>query len=598
MDEIMKELLVIGGASLDRLYLTGQTVMAAGGAGLYTAAAAHRMGTTVTMYAPRPEPMPVLLRPLDERIEWIGPEISPEELPHFDIAHTADGQTVLVGANFGKELVLDPTKLPQDLSRFHIIHLTPVGSAKHQSKFLQACRERGARRISAGTYPCKIEEETFFTRKVFEAADLFFMNEHEAERLVGSMDEARTPPGKLLFITMGERGAMVIQGDYRTHVPAMEVEAIDPTGAGDTFCGASLAGIAQGMHPVMAARRASSLAAHMIAAVGPTALWQSVPRGVDDQRVVLDKEQIPRVAGLIGSLPEIKPFNFTGTGFPEAGYSSALDFFFAATLQQFGFWDVERGRYVAPMIASIDGVQLKGSDYLWRAYLRKMETAQCDFYFPSHQADISHEEILNLFRADDGSDPMPALDLHLAQAQAYGMDMEALGLSPEEIIERANASDRPLQTFLELLNHIGGYKEDPLRKKAILLAIILAQRPERFLRLNEDDPVPPIIDYHLMRSCLRIGLLNVKDRELGEKLKSRIMLQPDEEWAVRYKAYEAIQQVVGLSGRSMGAVDWFFFNARRRCPEMTEPECERCPVDPACAHLRDLFQPVLRTTFY
>ena len=34
MDEIMKELLVIGGASLDRLYLTGQTVMAAGGAGL------------------------------------------------------------------------------------------------------------------------------------------------------------------------------------------------------------------------------------------------------------------------------------------------------------------------------------------------------------------------------------------------------------------------------------------------------------------------------------------------------------------------------------------------------------------------------------
>jgi hypothetical protein len=45
-------------------------------------------------------------------------------------------------------------------------------------------------------------------------------------------------------------------------------------------------------------------------------------------------------------------------------------------------------------------------------------------------------------------------------------------------------------------------------------------------------------------------------------------------------------------------VDWFFFNARRRCPEMTEPECAHCAVDPACAHRKALFQPVLRTTFY
>ena len=69
------------------------------------------------------------------------------------------------------------------------------------------------------------------------------------------------------------------------------------------------------------------------------------------------------------------------------------------------------------------------------------------------------------------------------------------------------------------------------------------------------------------------------------------------EAGARY-AYEAIQQLVELSGKSMGAVDWFFFNARRRCPEMTEPECARCPVDPVCAHRKELFQPVLRTTFY
>jgi hypothetical protein len=41
-----------------------------------------------------------------------------------------------------------------------------------------------------------------------------------------------------------------------------------------------------------------------------------------------------------------------------------------------------------------------------------------------------------------------------------------------------------------------------------------------------------------------------------------------------------------------------FGNARKRCPEMTEPECESCPFDPVCAHRKAFFQPILRTTFY
>jgi hypothetical protein len=48
----------------------------------------------------------------------------------------------------------------------------------------------------------------------------------------------------------------------------------------------------------------------------------------------------------------------------------------------------------------------------------------------------------------------------------------------------------------------------------------------------------------------------------------------------------------------MGAVDWFFFNARKRCPEMTEPDCKNCALDSVCAHRKDLFQPVRRTIFY
>ncbi len=596
----MNDLLIIGGAFLDRLHFSGQAAQAAGGAGLYTAAAAHRLGAGVTMFSPLPKPMPEVLQPLQDRVEWIGPVVAPEDLPRFEITHYTDGRTELVNASFGMEFTLHPLTLPENLAQYRIVHLTPVGAAHHQLDCLKICRQRGARRISAGTFPCIVEAETEYVREILQMADLFFMNEEEAICLFGSVEAACTRPGKMLFLTMGERGTWAIQGDHRTFVPAVEADMLDPTGAGDSFCGATLAGLAQGWHPIMAGRRAAALAARVASAPGPNALWQAGPPPQEqcDPRVIFNPRQISRVAALIGSLPDVQSYDFSGPGLPPAGHPGALDYFFAATLQQFGFWHESDGRYQAPMIASLEGREAKGSDYLWRAYSRGLSIEEGSFFTPQHQADLSHEEMLVVFRAEDGTDPLPASDLHLAQARAYGRDMLALGLTPAEVCQSANASRNPLLDFFETLNHVGGYKEDPLRKKAGLLAMILSQRPERFLHLRPEEQIPPIIDYHLMRSCLRIGLLEVVDAALEEKLVGRRVLHPNEEWAVRHAAYEAIQQLVELSGRELGAVDWFFFNARRRCPEMTEPECERCPVDPVCAHRKALFQPVMRTTFY
>jgi len=177
--------------------------------------------------------------------------------------------------------------------------------------------------------------------------------------------------------------------------------------------------------------------------------------------------------------------------------------------------------------------------------------------------------------------------------------MLALQLTPQAVVDRALASTQPLQTFLLILDQVGGYKEDPLRKKSLLLALALNDRPERFLPLRDDERLAPIMDYHNMRSCLRMGLIDVPDGELETKLTNRQVVSPAEEWAVRYPAYLAYEQLVTLSGRSLSAVNGLVFtNARKRCPEMTEPECGSCPFDPVCAHRKAFFQPVLRTTFY
>jgi hypothetical protein len=465
--------------------------------------------------------------------------------------------------------------------------------------FIEACRKRGARTISAGTFPVLAEGYPQAVREVLDVCDYFFMNGREARAVFGSLEAAKVAPGNVLFVTRGNEGATVVQGDFQTAVPAIPAREVDPTGAGDTFCGATLAFLLAHEHPIMAAQRAVALAAEMIAYVGPTALMVGDPPPLPpvDVRVRVNSDQVDSIAGKIATFAEPLPFPFAGPGYPDVGHPDALDYFFAATLQQFSFWSTRDGRYDQPMIAPIGGVELKGSDYLWAAYTRHLERYP-DFCTPERQANFSREEMLELFRSDDGRDPMPALDLHLDQARSYGRDMLALGYTPWLLLHEALAAPETLQHFINQLSRIGGYKEDPLAKKSNLLALILRDRPEAFLPLSEDDVIRPIIDYHLMRSTLRTGLVDVRETALREKLANRQLLSPEEEWAVRYPAYHAIEALIAQSGKSSGDIDWFFFNARRRCPEMTEPRCTECPIDDVCAQRKELFQPVIRTVFY
>lgn len=596
----MSHLLVIGGASLDILHVGGKRIPSAGGAGMYTAMAARRCGVRVSLFAPKPAPMPVELQPVADRVHrWLGPPVGRDELPRFEIAH-AGGTTTYLDAFFGAEAALAPDALPDDLRGYDIVHVVPLGDVRRQLEFLRAARARGAPLVSAGTYLRGVDSGSAEARRIVEEADVFFMNREEAEALFGSLASARTAAGKLLYITLGSEGARVVQGAHSSDVPSAPANEVDPTGAGDTFCGATLAGLIRRQHPVMAARSAAFLAASMIEHIGPQALFaegpvpSSAPTGVD---VEVGRTQVDGIARLLAELDDVEPFPFVGPGLPPAGHPKAVEYFFAATLQQFGFWHEKAGRFDRPLVARICGADLKGSDYLFAAFLRRLERDE-EFCSPARQADMSREELLDVFRADDGSDPMPALDLRVAQAHRYGRDMLALGLSPHAVLQRARSSPRPLEALVDQLDRIGGYKEDPLRKKSSLLALILGQRPERFLSFGEGEHVAPVIDYHLMRSCLRTGLVEVRDEELRTTLAARRAVGAPEEWAIRHAAYRAIQQVVDASGKSAGAVDWFFFSARQRCPEMSRPACARCPLDPVCRHRIELFQPVYRTAFY
>lgn len=272
-----ESILVVGCASLDTLHIAGHTYQTIGGAGLYTALAAHCAGARATLLGPRPQPLPALLAPVARRIAWIGPEVAPDALPHLEIAHHGEGRATLVSASWGAEAQLTTNHLPDDLSGYAFVHIAALSSAQKMIDFLHACRSRGAQRISAGTYYRIVQNEPATVRAIFEQADLFFMNENEAIGLWGSLRVAgrvslRTREGALLFITFDRRGAIVIAGDQATPLPADPADELDPTGAGDTFCGATLAGLARGEDAVTAASRATVLAARKIEHVGPAFL--------------------------------------------------------------------------------------------------------------------------------------------------------------------------------------------------------------------------------------------------------------------------------------------------------------------------------------
>jgi sugar/nucleoside kinase (ribokinase family) len=596
----MPHILVVGSSSFDTLHFQNRTESTIGGAGLYTALAVHRSGCQVSMYGVRPDPIPESLKPLQMRlIAWIGPKVGIEKIPHFEISHDGDKASYLQ-FYVGEEEKLDTRGLPKDLSNYDAVHISALGKAIQSLKFAQACYQRGTRLISSGSFLSLIQEDPEIVSQLMDCSNIFFLNEEEALAFFGSLENVTTKPGKLVFITRGKQGATVVQGNYKTNLPAVPAEVLDPTGAGDTFCGATLANLMLDFHPIIAARKAMALASEEIEQVGPSALLsdQAPPDIPMDRCVRIDEDQVLGIAKVIGKIPEAKSFNFVSDYHPPINHPLTIDYFFVQTLQQFSFWETAHGRYDHPLIATIDGHKCKGSTYLSYAYMRPLNEDP-EFFSPQRQLSTTFEETQALFQADDGSNPMPACELHLHMAQDYGKDMLSMKLTPQTIISQANQSSKPLKTFISILDHIGGYKEDPFRKKTNLLALILNERPERFLAISGDEQIQPVIDYHSMRFCLRTGLVVITDENLRQKVSERMLISAEEEWAIRYACYVAVQRLIEVSGLSMGAVDNITFSYNRKhCPEMTEPKCYECVLDLVCSHNKELFQPVFRTTFY
>ena len=95
--------------------------------------------------------------------------------------------------------------------------------------------------------------------------DLLILNAVEAQQLADALGQAAQDLGiSDVIVTEGSAGASWYAAGNRTHVPAIDVDPVDTTGAGDTFAGYVLACLDRGLPMAQALQTATRAAAIMV----------------------------------------------------------------------------------------------------------------------------------------------------------------------------------------------------------------------------------------------------------------------------------------------------------------------------------------------
>ena len=96
--------------------------------------------------------------------------------------------------------------------------------------------------------------------ELLDLVDIIVPNEHELDLLGGVSGLLESGVGTVV-VTLGAEGARVHTSEGAVDIPTLAVDAVDTTGAGDTFCGYLASGLASGLPLESAARRGCLAAA-------------------------------------------------------------------------------------------------------------------------------------------------------------------------------------------------------------------------------------------------------------------------------------------------------------------------------------------------
>ena len=168
-------------------------------------------------------------------------------------------------------LTLQPDQLPATVfEQTRLVHVDSVDAGAS----LEAARRA---RLAGAIVTCDLDAADPDTVALFDAATVPILAEQVPSAITGEPDVERAlrllgrrHPGPIC-VTLGARGALLLDDGHLHHAPAPRVDAVDTTGAGDVFRGAFITALLEGQTPPSILRFATAAAAISCTRVGAVA---------------------------------------------------------------------------------------------------------------------------------------------------------------------------------------------------------------------------------------------------------------------------------------------------------------------------------------
>jgi ribokinase len=302
-------IIVVGSANVDysvfmsKLPKPGETVFGSssarfpGGKGLNQAVGAHRAGAEVTFQFAHGDDeegsfLIGFMRKQGMKHSAIQDPLLPTGKAYILVDSVGENQIVVIpGANHSAKI--REFHCPKRAG-FLILQLE-IGSENNLSLARQA-RSAGFRVVMT---PAPSSE---FDSQLLEHVDILTLNADEALEIAGGTDliaagKALSQRVENVYLTKGSEGVSVFErGELLGHVDAMKVSSIDATAAGDTFCGYLIAGLAEGLDSVSAAKFGTVAAGLTVQALGAS---ESIPlRNRVDEIIMSDSNKPPSLKSI------------------------------------------------------------------------------------------------------------------------------------------------------------------------------------------------------------------------------------------------------------------------------------------------------------
>lgn len=260
----------------------------AGGGGLYSAIGAHVWSADVALSSAVGADYPTaLLEDLSRAgLDTTGVTVSPEILSiGLWLLYERDGTRRQVekrrGGTFGEVDERRTSILSHGLDPAGV-HIAPQSSGG-QLRALEHLRGRNLIRTLDVLIEPGIDRDPYLSGDIYHELDAFLPSEQEVRDLWGHCDIRRLGQwlhdhgsAATVAVKRGREGVHVLVDGRVVLVPTVVDELLDPTGAGDAFCGGFLAGLTSTGDPVEAAVHGTVSASFVCETRGGVAAMQHV----------------------------------------------------------------------------------------------------------------------------------------------------------------------------------------------------------------------------------------------------------------------------------------------------------------------------------